>query len=415
MPEIPSDQSLEALPALLGDGYRFISKRGRRLHTDIFQTRLLFEKTICMYGRDAAELFYNPEHFVRAGAAPGRLQKTLFGRGGVQGLDGAAHRHRKALHMSLMSPAEVSRLVSLTGEQWRAYAEKWTRQRRVVLFDEVTELLCRAVCSWAGVPLGAAEIAFRTRELAAMIDAPAALGLRYFEGRLSRIQADTWAGSLIAGVRGNTLSAPEGSALFKIARFRDFDGELLSTHDAAVELLNVVRPTVAVARYIVFAALALYRYPQYRERIQSEARYLELFVQEVRRFYPFFPFTAARVRTTFGWRGFQFPQGRLVLLGLYATNHDPRLWGQPERFIPERFYQWDGSPYTFVPQGGGEHYGGHRCAGEWITISLIKEAVAFLSGSLRYTVPEQDLSISLSRLPAIPKSRLVITNVARLT
>ena len=410
MPKIPSDYSFDASSALLKDGYLFITKRGRRLGTDIFQTRLLFEPTICLSGRDAAELFYDPAHFVRAGAAPGRLQKTLFGTGGVQGLDGAPHRHLKALHMSFMSPAELQRLVELTAEQWDVCADKWTRRDRVVLFEEVMELRCKAACSWAGVPLNAAG--FRTLELAAMIDAPAAVGFRYLKGRLSRIQGDAWAARLVERVRKGTLHTPEGSALFKIATFRKLDGELLSKHEAAVALLNVVRPTVAIARYIAFAALALYQYPQCRRRVQSDEGYLELFVQEVRRFYPFFPFTAARVRETFFWRGFRFPKGRRVLLDLYGTNHDARLWGEPDKFMPERFYQWDGSAYTFVSQGGGDHYFGHRCAGEWVTISLMKEAVKFLS-SLRYTVPPQDLSVSLSRLPAIPKSRLVMTDVQR--
>ena len=314
--------------------------------------------------------------------------------------------------MSLMSPAELQRLVELTAEQWKLYADRWTRTNRVVLFDEVMELLCKAACLWAGVPLNAAG--FRTLELAAMIDAPAALGFRYLEGRLSRIQGDAWAARLVERVRHGTLRTPERSALFKIATFRKLDGELLSQHETAVALLNVVRPTVAIARYVVFAALALHRYPQCRRRVQNgDEKYLELFVQEVRRFYPFFPFTAARARGTFVWRGFRFPKGRRVLLDLYGTNHDARLWGQPEQFIPERFRQWDGSAYTFIPQGGGDHYLGHRCAGEWLTISLLKEAVKFLS-SLRYAVPPQDLSVSLSRMPAIPKSRFVITNVERL-
>ena len=411
MPEIPSDHSLEASPELLGDGYAFITKRGRRLGTDIFQTRLLFEPTICLYGRDAAELFYDPEHFVRAGAAPKRLQRTLLGTGGVQGLDGAPHRHLKALHMSFMSPAELTRLTELTAEQWDVYADSWTHKGRVVLFDEVMELLCKAACLWAGVPLGGAA-GFRTRELAAMIDAPAAVGPRYLKGRLSRIQGDAWAAGLIRRVRKGTLHTPEGSALFKIATFRKLDGKLLSQHEAAVALLNVVRPIVAVARYIAFAALALHQYPQCRRRVQSDEGYLELFVQEVRRFYPFFPFAAARVRATFSWRGFRFPKGRRVLLDLYGTNHDARLWGEPDEFIPERFRQWDGSAYTFIPQGGGDHYFGHRCAGEWVTISLMKEAVKVLS-SLRYTVPPQDLSVSLARMPAIPKSRLIMTDVQR--
>src|SRR3546814_10231988 len=64
------------------------------------------------------------------------------------------------------------------------------------------------------------------------------------------------------------------------------------------------RPTVAIARYVIFAALALHRRPDCRERLiaGSDAE-REAFVQEVRRFFPFFPFVGGRVREGFDWRG----------------------------------------------------------------------------------------------------------------
>jgi NADH dehydrogenase FAD-containing subunit len=49
--------------------------------------------------------------------------------------------------------------------------------------------------------------------------------------------------------------------------------------------------------------------------------------------------------------------------------------------------------------------------GEWFTIELVKQAVRLLTSEMRYEVPEQDLTTSLSRMPAIPRSRLVIRSV----
>ena len=181
---------------------------------------------------------------------------------------------------------------------------------------------------------------------------------------------------------------------------------------AAVELLNVLRPAVAVAWYVTFAALALHDYPGCRQKLRAgEDGYDELFVQEVRRSYPFFPFVGGRVRDAFEWRGRHFAEGAWVLLDLYGTNHDDRIWGDTQEFRPERFLDWDGGAYDFIPQGGGDHHEGHRCAGEWITIELMKVAVRFLTGSMRYDVPEQDLRVSLSRMPALPESRFVISGV----
>ncbi|MCS5603710.1 MAG: cytochrome P450, partial [Paracoccus sp.] len=70
---------------------------------------------------------------------------------------------------------------------------------------------------------------------------------------------------------------------------------------------------------------------------------------------------------------------------------------------------------TFIPQGGGSHDTGHRCPGEWIAIELMKAFCDFLVGSITYDLPDQDLSIDLSSLPALPKSRVVISRIRRRT
>lgn len=48
------------------------------------------------------------------------------------------------------------------------------------------------------------------------------------------------------------------------AMHTDLEGNLLDEQIAAVEVINVLRPTVAVSRFIVFCALALHQYPGYR-------------------------------------------------------------------------------------------------------------------------------------------------------
>ena len=104
-----------------------------------------------------------------------------------------------------------------------------------------------------------------------------------------------------------------------------------------MELLNILRPTVAVAVFIVFAAHALHGFPACRPKLQTGDEYPELFVQEIRRLYPFFPAVMARTRHNFEWNGYRFPRGRRVMLDLYGTNRDARAWDAPEEFRPDRF------------------------------------------------------------------------------
>jgi fatty-acid peroxygenase len=391
-------------------GYEYISSRCRELGADVFETRLLLRPTICMMGRDAAQLFYDDTRFERAGAAPMRLQKTLLGVGGVQGLDGVRHRHRKAMFLSLMTDESMARLERLTGDTWRAAALRWQNRARIVLFDEVELILCRAACAWAGVPLIESEIKRRTRDLGALIDGAGGVGPRYRDGRRARRRAEAWLGDAIERQRASG-DAPAGSALEVLAAHRDLDGALLDPRIAAVELLNLLRPTVAIARFITFAALALHESPACRYALADDPELAELFVQEVRRFYPFFPAAIARVRTPFTWGGVRFRRGTRVLLDLHGTNRDPRIWARPDEFIPARFRDWDGDAFSLIPQGGGDHATGHRCAGEWLTIRLMKVALRMLTTEMTYQVPQQDLRIAPWRMPAIPRSRFVIERV----
>lgn len=358
-------------------------------------------------------MFYDPQRFVRHGATPRRVRKTLFGEGGVQSLDGAAHRVRKILFTSLLSPAAARRIADLATAEWRHRAAMWANgDRPVVLHDEAREIYCVAICRWAGVPLpdgGAAELAAR---LGALVDTPADLGPGYLKGRLARWRAERWAGRLVHDVRSAALAAPEGSAVRAVAAHRDVDGKLLDRRTAAVELLNILRPAVAVARFTVFAALALHEHPEWRDRLRGgDAADRESFVQEVRRHYPFFPAVPARVRTEFTWRGCRFPAGRRALLDLYGTDHDPRLWDRPEEFRPDRFRGRDIGAFELIPQGGGDVERGHRCPGEWATIALLEVAVQVLAAELDYSVPEQDLHVRLDDVPALPRSGFVLTDM----
>lgn len=412
MPAIPRDAPGDHSLALLADPYRFIAKRCRALQTDVFETRLLLRRTLCMTGPEAAALFYDPRRFQRGGAAPEPLRATLFGKGGVQTLDGDAHRMRKALFMHATAPERIAPLCDAVAQQWLLSARAWSDGQPIALYDALHPLLTRAVCSWASVPLREHEVAPRCQQLTALFDQAAAPGLGHFRSRRARDRVEAWLSRLIDQARAGQIEILEHTPMHTVAWHHDADGQLMPPRIAAVELANLLRPTVAVSVFIVFVAHALHLHPQCRERLQQgDPAYLDAFVQEVRRWYPFFPAVVARVREDFEWKGYRFPGGRRVMLDLYGTNRDPRSWDDPESFAPERFLARAPTPFDFIPQGGAQAADHHRCPGEGITVALMKQAVQFLLRGLRYTVPQQDLTLDFARLPALPRDRMVIRDV----
>lgn len=276
---------------------------------------------------------------------------------------------------------------------------------------EVQAILTRAACDWAGVPLEEGELAHHRDQLAAMIDGAGGVGARHWRARKARKEAESWMIDLISRVRAGTLVVDETRPLAVVARHLDLDGVVLEERVGAVEMLNLLRPIVAVARFVIYAALELLAHPQWHQRLRQEDAALEPFAQEVRRLHAFFPFTAARVRKDFEWRGYQFPKGTRVLLDLYGTNRDSRLWVQPEVFRPERFATWDGGAFNFITQGGGDAASGHRCPGEPLAIALLKSALRMLTRRMSYAVPAQNLHMDASRMPEQPESLLVISDV----
>ncbi len=408
------DKNLDSAMALSQEGYMFIKNRIDKYQTDIFETRLLGKKVICISGKEATKVFYNKDLFEKKGALPKRVQKTLFGVDAIQTMDGQEHMHRKQLFMSIMTPLDEKQLAKLVSKNWEACIDKWETADEVVLFQEAKEVLCKTACQWAGVPLIESDVKDRADDFDLMIDAFGAVGPRHWKGRIARNKAEKWISDIIKDVRSGRLKAEKGSALYSMAFYKDTQGSEFSDEMAAIELINVIRPIVAISTFITFAALALYKYPECRNKLLTkDSNYLEMFAQEVRRYYPFAPFLGAKVRKDFIWKECEFKEGMIVLLDVYGINHDSRIWDKPFDFLPERFKEREDNLYDFIPQGGGNPSKGHRCPGEGITVEIMKATIDFLVNKIEFEVQNQDLSYSLVKMPTLPVSGFVINNIKR--
>jgi fatty-acid peroxygenase len=208
---------------------------------------------------------------------------------------------------------------------------------------------------------------------------------------------------VIRAHRAGTRRAPEGSFLARVAD-ADLDVRL-----AAVELGNVLRPTVAVAWLGVGAAQALLEHPDRARRLADDdaARERAAFAHEVRRTTPFVPVLAGRVRVprADGPDGTVLRQRDRVVLDVRGTHFRPDLHEHPLRFDPERFLDVEPGPFEVLAQGGGD-LAGHRCPGERLTLALLEETVRVLAR--HQLTPTREPVLDPTRIPPLPAGGLEV-------
>lgn len=403
---------IDSTLSLLINGFAWLPSAWRRRSGNVVRTRLTGRHAVALRGPEAVEFVYDDKHLRREGTIPEPIKSTLFGHGGVQDLDGERHRVRRELFLRLLTdPGNIAELVAHTTAAWDDAARTWSTVPQVTVFDEASRVLLRGVSEWAGIRLDGTQVEPLAHDLVSTVDGFATLGPRHWRARRARTRLEEWATNTVLEARARLSTTRPSSPLDDVARHREMEGALLEPRIAGVELLNVIRPTVAVAWYVTFAAHALQLWPENRDRLRvGDQVFSRAFANEVRRFYPFAPFIGGRAVSDLTWLDEPIPSGSLVLLDLYGQNHDAALWDEPYRFRPERFLSRPAGHNELVPQGGGDPRASHRCPGEDLTVSLLTELSTRLA-RLDYAVPEQDLTIPFDRIPTRPRSGIIVANV----
>ncbi|WP_368756324.1 cytochrome P450 [Enterococcus avium] len=399
----------------LDEGYLLLSELRKEANAPVVKARLLNKEVIAIYGKEAAKKFYDPRNFKREGAMPKIVLKTLFGENGVQTLDGQAHEHRKKIFMDLMTPKRMEEYHRILDKN---LTQKLDRQQgQFELFDLAKDVLFRSICEWAGIDLSQLtkkEVDQLAEYQISMISSAVTNPATHIKGIDNRKKSEKWAQSLIENARINPVAGKEDVALYAFAKATDDHGELLPIDVAAVELLNVIRPTVALTVWIALMGHALFSRPDIYQRLHAEFDQLQdSFIQEMRRYYPFFPMLPAFAIQDVEVDGYLIPKDSWVVLDLYGTNHDDRMIETPEVFRISRYLgkekhiSYD-EEYEMIAQGGGEFKTMHRCAGEWITLHTLRVFSDQLVNKYQFSIPEQDWSIPMNQFPTYPKSKALL-------
>ncbi|MDR6176376.1 fatty-acid peroxygenase [Nocardioides zeae] len=415
----PADEGYRPLMdlslALMRRGYRALpEERERRGGADTFATRLLGRRAVVLHGRKGVRFFYDESLVSRVGAVPPPVAGLIFGSGAMHGLDGAEHRHRKALFLDLLDRAAVAEVSAAAAHLLRHRLEHELArvgpdgEVTVDLFDVLVEVYGDTVLRWAGVPASDAQRLRLAHRMAAIVDGFGGAGTAYARGWRDRLVLDRWATRVVRDVRraGRGDRGGDDTPLGRIAALD------LPARTAGVELLNLLRPTVAVAWPATWAAVETV-VDERRSEIADGLRGIDAdrvgtcVAHESRRVRPFVPALAGKVRRATTHDGVRLEPGERVVLDVAGTNVDPAWWTGPGEFDPTRFDGAEPDPYAFVPQGGGDPSHGHRCPGEPLTVALVRATLAELARVELRAAPggrEQPLT----RMPRRPATRVVL-------
>ena len=394
---------------LLRHGYDALPLARSRRHEadDAFEARMLGRRTLVVRGEQGARMFYDESRMRRRRAVPPPLAHLLFGRGAVHGLDGEEHRVRKQVFLDLLSDEAVADLARRVDERLDEALRAWALGPGVRVHEGLVRIYGIAVLEWAGTGCAGLRGEEVARDLAAIVDGFGFSGRAYVKAWAARRRAEAWAADLVRRTRDGRHHPPEGTA---VHAFSVGAGAALPVRVAAVELLNVLRPTVAVSWLGTFAALALAQHPGHAAPLlgPDADRHLVAFAHEVRRRTPFVPALTALATTPFRFGGHDVRRGDRVVLDVPGTNHHPDQWAQADDFCPARFVGSDPDPFRFVPQGGGGPLG-HRCPGEDVTTALLVVTLRHLSRA-RFTLRSPD--VRTDRMPTLPSEELLMTDVS---
>jgi cytochrome P450 len=172
--------------------------------------------------------------------------------------------------------------------------------------------------------------------------------------------------SEIANRRERSDLAEQTDILSMLLLARTEDGEAMSDvelRDELVTLLVAGHDTTATS--LAWALERLVRHPHELARLTAEIdagasdEYLMAVINETLRVRPVVPRAGRVLAEPLRVGSYELPAGTIILVSIYLTNRDPRIYPDPDAFRPERFLENAPETFSWIPFGGGIR----RCIG----------------------------------------------------
>lgn len=117
--------------------------------------------------------------------------------------------------------------------------------------------------------------------------------------------------------------------------------------------------------------------------------YLQAVIKETLRLHPPVPLPPYEAEATVEIQGYTIPKGAKVLINLWAINRCANAWTEPDKFMPERFYDSDitfmGRDFQLIPFGAGRRI----CLGLPVAHRMVHLMLGSLLHRFTWTLPAE--------------------------
>lgn len=370
--EAPSRQALR----LLRDPREYLLELRDR-HGPVFSLRPLRFPTLVVVSDPelAQELFTAHPGTLRAGAV-NRILEPATGES-IFSLDGERHLARRRLLLGALQRTHPGAYANIVADAVARELDTWAPGEIVELHprfrDVAAEVMLRVV-------LGADELsAWPTLKshLSAMHDAA------------SRQRARAIVAEILAHIRHTGREpSPVLAALWGARGESHMQLGDAGAVDEVLALMLAGQETTAGA--LAWAGERLCRNPDVQRRLRfacsaGDKQYLSAAVSEILRSRPVLPWSMRQLAEQLPLGDWLLPAGTVAAVSIHLIHHDPAVYPEPERLLPERFLAGaQPPPYAWIPFGGGVR----RCIGARLATQEVGLALAHLLGRFELRAPE---------------------------
>jgi cytochrome P450 len=321
------------------------------------------------------QLFAGDSKTLRAGSV-NRILESATGDQTIFSLDADDHLLRRRLLLGALQQTHPEVYADITADALRRELATWPSGEVIELYPRFRDIAADVMLH---VVLGADERsawpALKSHLFAMHVAA-------------SRQRAHEIVAEILAHIR---RSGRERSAvLAALLSARGQNDTRLSDTVVVDELLALMLAgQETTAGTLAWAGERLCRNIDVQERLRfaclaGDERYVNAAISEIVRSRPVLHWSMRQLADLLPLGDWLLPAGSVVAISIYLIHHDPDVYPEPDRFVPERFLGSSQPPaYAWIPFGGGVR----RCIGARMARQVVSIALSQLLGRFELHPP----------------------------